>query len=329
MKFNNVTIRDPAANNIEGATLLVPAGWSIEGGFVWMPLYLIQANLLLRVTDPATGATVETLPLQQYVWLMQQVVPMQLGQNYLGSVYLNPPRHPAEFVQGVWMPDMLRHLWGARLERVDDLPEYAMETARSQGAGRTVWATRLRYAYHYGGRAWEEDVYVTLVFDQSNGVSMLWWGFGHTMRAPAGELDRMTPLLSVPIQSLRETLEWSAMREFVRGLFRQNRRDLLSDQVRLNQMWMQHREEMRQSHQRSFEEQQAAQARINFTRREILGGIETYVNPFESRTLELPPGYNHYWMSNDGQIIGSNEEMFVPRPDDSNREWRHMERFRP
>lgn len=328
MKFNNVTIYDPMVNNIPGATLLVPEGWTVEGGYNWMPLFLIQANMMLRVSDPQTGASVETLPLQQYVWLMQPVTWMQLGDNYLGSVFLNPPQHPAEFVQGVWMRGPLRHLWGARLERADNLPEYASETARAQGAGRTVWAARLRYVYQYGGRGWEEDVYVTLVFGQSDGVSMLWWGFGHTMRAPAGELDRMTPLLSVPIQSLSDTLEWSAMLEFVRGLFRQNRRDLLDNQIQLNQMWMQYREEMRRSHQQVFEQRQASQDRINFTRREILGGVETYRNPFESRTLELPPGYNHYWMSNDGQVIGSNEEMFDPRSDTSH-EWRRMERFKP
>lgn len=329
MKFNNVTIRDPAVNNIPGSTLLVPDGWTLEGGYVWMPLFYIQANLLIRVSDPATGAAVETLPFQQYVWLtQQQFTGMQIGQNYLGSVFLPPPQHPAEFVQGVWMQGPLRHLWGARLERTDDLPQYAAEIARAQGGGQAVWAARLRYTYQYGGRGWEEDVYVTLVFNQSPSVVKFWYGLGHTMRAPAGMLDRMTPQMAVPIQSLRETLEWSAMLEYVRGLYQQNRREMLADQVWRNQLWVQHREQMRQAHQQVFEQRQASQDRINFTRREILGGIETYVNPFESRTLELPPGYSRYWVSNKGQVICSNDQMFDPRSDNT-QEWRDMQRYRP
>src|SRR5207253_6655229 len=147
---------------------------------------------------------------------------------------------------------------------------------------------------------------------------------GHTMRAPAGELDRMRPLLAVPIQSLRHTLDWSAALEYVRTLYQQGRRRELEDQWRLNQMWVQHREEMRRVHQQVYEEQQASQDRLNFTRREILGGVETYVNPFESRTVELPPGYRNYWVSNDGQIVGTNYELFDPRLDTSS-QWRSEE----
>lgn len=327
MKFNTVTIRDPALNNIEGATLLVPDGWKVEGGFVWMPLFLIQANLLLRLSDPETGAATEMLPLQQYAWLTPPA-PMPIGQNYLGSIHLPPPQHPAEFVQRVWMQDLLRHLRGARLERVDDLPEYAAEVARGLGGGPGVWGTRLRYTYQYGGRGWEEDVYVTLVFPQPGGPVRLWYGFGHTMRAPAGMLDRMTPLLSVPIQTRRDTLEWSAALEFVRNLYRQNRANILAEQIRINQMWIQHREEMRQMHQQAFAERQASQVRQNFAMREILGGIETYINPFESRTVELPPGYGQYWVSNKGQVIGSDNQSFDPRSDNT-QEWRSMERYRP
>jgi hypothetical protein len=316
-------------NNIEGATLLLPDGWTLEGGFVWLPLFFIQANLLVRASDPASGAAVETLPLQQYVWSMQPLpVPMQLGQNWLGSVLLPPPRHPAEFVQGVWMQGPLRHLQGARLDRVEDMPAYAAEFARSQGSGRTVHAARLHYTYQYGGRTWEEEVYLTLVFCPPGGGLMLWYALGHTMRAPAGALARMRPLMAVAVQSLRHTLDWSAALEFVRTLYQQGRRQELADQQRLNQLWIQYREQMRQMHQQVYEERQAAQARQNFTMREILGGIETYVNPFDARTVELPPGYRHCWVSDDGYVIVNDEETFDPRAD-NRRRWLRMERYRP
>lgn len=329
MKFNKVSIRDPMVNNIEGATLLVPDGWKLEGGFFWMPLFSVQANLMFRVSDPETGGAVEMLPAQQYVWTTQPTaVPMQLGVNWLGSIYLNPPQHPAEYVQGVWMRDALRHLWGARLERVDDLPEYAAETARTVAPGLTVWATRLRYSYQHGGRAWEEDVYSTLMFDPSSTGIMLWYGQGHTMRAPAGKLDGLTPLLSVPIQSARVTLEWSAMLDYVRQLYRQGRQRQMDNTKRLGEMWRQYREQASELHRQVYEERQASQDRLNFARREMLGGIETYIDPFESRTVELPLGFSHYWVSDKGNVIGSNEESFDPRSDSTAR-WEHMERYRP
>lgn len=339
IKFNRVAIRDPWVNNIEGATLLVPDGWTLEGGFHWMPLFYIQATLLFRASDPRAGAAVETLPLQQYVWSFHpSATPMPVGQNWNGSINLNPPRHPAEFVQTVWVQGAgmqpvglqapLRHLSGARLERVDDLPQVAAETARAVGGTPQVWATRLRYAYGFGGRGWEEDVYTTLVFGPSHTGLMIWHGTGYTMRAPAGELDRLAPQLSVPAQTWRFTLDWSATLEYVRQLFQQGRRQEMENTAHFGQMLAQYREQMREAHRQVYEERQASHARQNFARREILGGVETYVDPFDSRPVELPVGYRDYWVNNKGQVICSNEAAFDPRSDNA-AEWRHMERYAP
>lgn len=326
--FNRVAIRDPDVNNIEGATLLLPEGWNLEGGFVWMPLFSVQANLLVRASDPQTGAAVETLPLQFYVWPMEMVVPMQTGTNYLGSVLLPPPRNPVEFVQNVYMQEPLQHLRGARLDGVDDMPQLAAEVARSHGSGRTVYVSRLRYSYQFGGRAWEEEVYPTVVFEPADGLIAMWYGMGNAMRAPEGELERMRPLLSVVVPSIRFTLDWSACLEQVRQMYRQNRANQMQRTRELGRMLTEYREEMRRAHQQVYEERMASQDRISFARREVIGGIETYVNPFDSHAVELPSGYSYHWVSDDGTIISTNSPTLDPRPGDR-RTWQEMARYRP
>jgi hypothetical protein len=326
--FKRVAIRDPDVNNIEGATMLLPEGWNLEGGFVWMPLFSVQANLLVRASDPQTGAAVETLPLQFYVWPMQMVVPMQIGTNYLGSVLMPPPRNPVEFVQNIYMQGPLQHLRGARLDSVDDMPQLAAEVARSHGAGRTVYVSRLRYSYQFGGRAWEEEVYPTLVFEPADAMIAMWYGMGNAMRAPAGELERMRPLLSVIVPSIRFTLDWSACLEQVRQMYRQNRANQMQRTRELGRMLTEYREEMRRAHQQVYEERMASQDRISFARREVIGGIETYVNPFDSHAVELPSGYSYHWASDDGTIISTNSPTLDPRPGDR-RSWQNMVRYRP
>lgn len=326
--FKRVPVRDPDVNNIEGATLLLPEGWNLEGGFVWMPLFSVQANLLVRASDPQTGAAVETLPLQFYVWPMQMAVPMQVGTNYLGSVLLPPPRNPVEFVENVYMQGPLQHLRGARLDDVDDMPQLAAELARSHGSGRTVYVSRLRYSYQFGGRAWEEEVYPTVVFEPADGVIAMWYGMGNAMRAPAGELERMRPLLSVVVPSIRLTLDWSACLEQVRQMYRQNRANQMQRTRELGRMLTEYREEMRRAHQQVYEERMASQDRISFARREVIGGIETYVNPFDSHAVELPSGYSYHWASDDGTIISTDSPTLDPRPGDR-RTWQQMARYRP
>lgn len=329
LKFDKVVVRDPAVDNIDGATLLLPPGWKLEGGFVWMPNFSMGANLMLRITDPATGASVEALPSQQFNWPLQQMPgPLQPGSNWMGSVLLQPPADAVAFVDAVLVPGQLAHLRGQRPVKVEDLPKYAAEVAKSVPAGGRVVSTRLRYAYTINGQAWEELVTLTLTYAAPNGWTAMWWCGGTSMRAPAGKLDALVPVLSVPFQSLRVSLDWFAMLNHVRDLIRRGFQQELADQRRLGRLWTEHRENMRRQHQQAYDDRMAQQDRQNFAFRENIGGIETYKNPFESRAVELPLGYRGYWVNPQGQYVLSTDPSFDPNAGGTS-DFRRLERHRP
>lgn len=330
MKFRTIPIRDPAVQNIVGATILVPDGWRIEGGFFWMPEFTVQANLLLRISDPASGATLELLPAQQFAWPNQSVgVPIQPGSNWMGSVLLPPPRNPQELISGFYMPGPLAHLRSARNIGVQDLPQLAAEHARASGHSATISSNRLRFEFGHGGRPWHEDIYLTAAFPPPNMMLSMWSCHASAMRAPAGVLDEMTPYLFASLQSLRITLEWSAMLEHIKQMFRQGLREHQANIARIGQLWLQHHHQITQMHQQTWEERIASQDRQNFALREILGGVETHENPFDpSRAFELPQGFQDHWMNEQGEIIVSNDPLFDPRVGSTN-DWRPMKRYAP
>ncbi|MEA2562384.1 MAG: hypothetical protein QOH06_3888 [Acidobacteriota bacterium] len=326
MTFNRVAIHDPEVNNIEGASVLVPEGWTLAGGFYWLPLFSQQADLLIQVTDPSTGASVFTLPSQQYVWTTQPSM-LPIGSNWLGSVLLPPARDAFEFVRAIYLSGPLQHLGGARVVHVEDVPKAAAEISRTAGPQRAVRVTRVRHAYEWGGRGWEEEVTINLVYDRPSDL-MFWWGYGTAMRAPAGELDRMRPVLSVPLQSLRYTLDWEAALEFARKLFRQYAEGTVDRAGRLGDLWRQHSAEIREIHRATWEERQASQDRKSFALREVLGGIETYKNPYDSHTVEVPAGYDYQWVKRDGTVFQTSNPQDNPGHG-SNEEWQLMDRYRP
>ncbi len=84
LKFTRLAIMDPGANNIEAVSFLIPAGWKAEGGIQWLPDYFILANLLMKITDPRTGAAIEFLPSRYFTWL--PTVSMPQGANYLAAL---------------------------------------------------------------------------------------------------------------------------------------------------------------------------------------------------------------------------------------------------
>jgi hypothetical protein len=331
MKFTKVGIRDPLVNDVEGAAMLIPAGWKLDGGFVWMFEYSMQANLIVRVSDPQTGAAVELLPSQQFNIPTRDMggLPAQPGSNWKGSVYLPPPRHPAELVQSYYAPS-LPHLQNARLVRADDLPQIAEQIKRSTpgAADKQLRLTRLRYQFDVAGQGWEEDVYLILTLTPDNGWQQMWWAGGYTMRAPAGMLDRLAPMLQASALSVRFSLDWTACLEHVRTIFRQGLWQELRDQQRLGEQLRQHREQLRQAYQQVWDERQAALDARNFAFRESLGGIETYRDPYESRNIELPVGYKDYWVNNKGEYLLSNDPSYNPSMG-STLEWKKMQRYQP
>ena len=328
MLFNRVELRDPAVHNIVGATILVPEGWRLEGGFSWMPLFSMQANLLVRVSDPHSGTALEILPSQQFCWPMQPMPMMQPGANWMGSVMLPPPQNPVACVQTCYLPGPLAHLRSARLLAVDDLPGLAREAARTMPPNLTPSVARLRYAYAAGGREWEEEIYLTVTFAPPDGWTAMWWCSAVAMRAPAGELEGRRRLLVSSLNSLRLTFEWSAMLEYVKHLFRQNMRGWQEDIRQLGQMYLQYSHQAQQMHQQVWQERQASQDRQNFAFREALGGVETFVDPHTARPVELPAGYQTHWINAKGQILVDDDPGFDPRPG-SAEDWRDMRRYQP
>jgi hypothetical protein len=167
MKFTRLAVKDPGINNIEAISFLIPAGWKTEGGIQWFPDYSILANLLMKVSDPQSGATVEFLPLQNCTWLNQPVMPMQPGTNYMGNIIYEPVKDIPQFIQLFYMPKTLAHLQNGRAVSKEDLTKVADQVKAMWGGQPDVKSARVRYEYINGGKQWEEDVYVTLVYTSS------------------------------------------------------------------------------------------------------------------------------------------------------------------
>jgi hypothetical protein len=324
LRFSRLSVTDPGMNGIEAVSLLVPAGWRAEGGIQWFPEFSVQANLLLTVSDPKTGAAVEFLPVQNFTYLTHMVVPMPRGANYLGNILWEPVPDAAPFVQRFYLPGALRHLQGGRLAGSAELPGVAQAVAQAYGGQSTVRAGRVRYEFSRDGRPWEEDVYVTLAFTPFP-LGTLWGVHGaHSFRAPKGELDRLTPLLSTVVNTVRPTPQWYGGYRYVQQLFQNRMQQGIADAGNLSRRIAQNSEEIRQMFADSYRERQASQDRIARSWSEAIRGVETYRDPYAGSAVELPSGYRDVWVSRRGEYLLSNQAGFDPNAGDTT-EWQRME----
>jgi hypothetical protein len=324
LKLTRLSVRDPGINNIEAISFLIPSGWKAEGGIQWFRDFRILACLLMRITDPQTGAAVEFLPLQYFTWMAQMVVPMQPGTNYLGNVLWPPITDIPQFIQSFYFSSTLRHLQNARQVANEDLPRLAALAAQTSGAPNAR-SGRVRYEYEAGGQSWEEDVYVTLLYTPLPGMTIWSVGSARSFRAPKGRLDGYTPVMTTIVSTSRLSLDWFAGYSYTQKLFDERMRQGIRNAGIISQTIARNSEEIRQMFADSYRERNAAQDRMSQSFSEYIRGVETYRNPYEGSPIQLPSGYSSVWVNRSGEYVLSDQAGFNPNVG-SNVEWRRVEK---
>lgn len=108
------------------------------------------------------------------------------------------------------------------------------------------------------------------------------------------------------------------------GVMAQNLHNSLS----LGQQAKAHREWSQQTWQSVADERSQVQEQHNFYFRENLGGIETFVNPYDSQLIELSNQHSYHWINPQGQVFSSNDPGENPNLGGSE-EWKPLTRYKP
>jgi hypothetical protein len=308
-----LTVTDPMLSGIDAFSVLVPQGWQANGEVQWLPFWSRQAFIQTRVVDPVTGLTIDWLPIQDFMYFTSPAgfegVP--IGGNYQGKEYRPPVTDPVQFVREFWMAGDLSHLQSATIVFVEDQPAIADEFIRGFGAPANAGAWRIRYEYVSGGVMWEQDVSFALLWSGTDPVS--WYvNFASTVGAPKGELDRQAGLVSTVLASRTTTVEWEADYRVVQQLFYQGIRQQMVDTQRLVELLAQYRAESQALQQQVFDERMASIDRRNEIFRETLGGVEGYVDPVNQVVVQLPLGWDTYWVNEAGEYLAVNDPTFDP-----------------
>jgi hypothetical protein len=327
-KFVRVSFHDPAANNVEAWIMLIPSGWQMQGRIAWLHEYTVLANAAVRVRDPQSGAELEWLPVQNFVFMPQPPMPMQPFQNYNGQLWLQPIADGPQFAQVFWMGNSLQHLRQARLVRQEEVPALAAEFIRQFRGPAEARAFRLRYEYQNNGQPWEEEVTFALLYSGNQFATHWQVNYATTRRAPRGMLDRLTPEMNAMVASATTTPMWDATLQICRQLMRQGLMQQIRDNAAFSAQLAQYREHTFNLSQQIHQERMTSMDQRAETFREVLGGIETYKDPYKHELIQLPQGFKKYWVNRQGEYILSDVEGYNPNVGSTD-DWRDMQRRDP
>ena len=312
VRLSPVTVIDPASGGVNAFSVLVPAGWQAFGEVQWLPFWARLAFLQTRVFDPTTGLTIDWLPIQNFMYFTPPAgFEVPIGGNYQGKEFRPPIFDPTQFVAEYWMPNTLSHLQGATIVAIEEVPALAQAFLAGFGAPGDAGAWRSRYEYVYEGTVWEQDVTFSLLW--AGNEPMSWFvNFATTAGAPKGELDRQQGLVSAVVASRATTIEWEANHRIVTQLFYQGIQQQMADTVRFGELLAQYRAESQALQQQVFDERMASLDRQNQLFRETLGGVQGYNDPVNGGVVQLPLGWDTYWVNQQGEYIAVSDPNFDP-----------------
>lgn len=110
-----------------------------------------------------------------------------------------------------------------------------------------------------------------------------------------------------------------------RGIMQQN----LANSAAYGEAVAKYRAWSQSNWQGAVDARNASTDRQNSQFRETLGGVQSYVNPYDNRApVELPNTYEYYWVNRQGTYAGTNDAGFNPNTGSTD-EWRKMPKRQP
>ncbi|MCK0165629.1 hypothetical protein [Marinobacter sp. S6332] len=347
-------IRDPEMNNMVASTVLVPEGWTLEGGITRMPSQLYNIPLISDVTISAPdGRAVRFFPSLSFEF--SRLSQSQVMQPTPGGVFYLPlPESP-----GQWLMQMVQRnpdpdVTNLRLVSEEVVPELTQKlrqqntqifqmvdqsnmTTTPMGYGQQfdTQATKLVLSYNKDGLALEETVLVIwqyFVLIQQGQMSAGSWSINRmrSFRGPEGSNYLEDAVLAAIVQSTRTNPAWDAeMQRYwqkIRGIQQKGANDRRANQQDHNRKMQQINSDINNIIVGGYKERSAASDRMQQQHVDAIREETPYATP-SGETIKLPSFYDHVYTDGNGTYILNNDGFYNPNKDSTvnNVDWSRIE----
>lgn len=340
--FREHVVRDPGMGNRPASTILVPEGWTVEGGLTRPSPQLFQMAYLvdMKITAP-DGRQVRFYPSFQFEYSMQaQQQPMTPTQS--GRFYYPLPRSP-----GAWMSDLIRRYPAPDVSEarvVGEQPDpQATAKLRQQYAQMFQMIQQGRSLEMAGGPRMDFDTqaaWITLRYkekgkDLEETVSLAWqamtttWNgapFGGTwsvstmtsLRGAPGTAYGDDPVLQAILRSPRPDPVWTqemhkhyqAMARIqAKGAAQRRQQSFQAHQKRMNTL-----NEISDIMHQGWKKRSAIRDAGHARQIDQIHEVTPYQTP-SGTTVKLPSFYDHVFTDGQGRYVLGNDALYDPNTD--------------
>jgi len=342
LRLRQHTLADPGMGNMPSHTVLVPAGWKVEGGGWWIGgqnFFNVLPSHNVTVTSPE-GVEVELSPEISFKHFQLSpnagfhMPPQQTGSADGGYPVMSMPEGPEGWRQWILQTGMPQAYPDATNVQVRDIGvvqelqpmmqqivgpmqrNAAQQNQQNQmyGMAGGSFADGAFYAAHItferNGQRWEQlglvGVYwlgMTMEFGRQ-----MWWGMmpGRTFTVPEGTLAQHLPTLVAIADSLRTTPKWSQMKHELAAKLAGISAKGAADRAKITRDGMAKVREINQQTSdiiaNTYDPSSGDRAHRKFIN--SIHEVDDYTDTTTGSTVQLPTGYtNVYSDGNDGYLL--------------------------
>jgi hypothetical protein len=336
MRFRTEKCIDRSGTGMEAFRMLVPEGWSFEGGITWiLDNPGMPATAWLRASNRSAPQELEVFPNQSFFWtdnpMNRQMFPP--GSKYFGAE-VREPLGPVQALKTIVLARFRRSVQGLSVVKEERLPELASTLGVSSAQpGMSADGGRIRVRYSKGGTAMEEELYalvesfaIPIPSAYGQFTNTLWTvSYISSVKTPRGELDSLGPMFRTMASSIRVNPQWMNTYVQVINFLIQNQMRQIRNAGELSRIISQTHREISDDMMRAWEDRQAVYDRLSERFSQNIRGVDEYYDPVSERSVELPAGYRNAWVNGLGEYVIAEQEDFNPNIG-SNQHWQQMQR---
>ena len=337
VKYKTVSFTDTQGIGTKAFSMLIPINWQSSSDIQWiLDNPAMPAFGTFKAWNPNGAEEYNYFANQAFFWsdnpMIEQTFPP--GSRYFGAV-VHAPLGPVEALKEIALPIFRNNVQNIAVISEQQLPQLSnvIETGTDPTTGVITSANggKIRIEYNLNNVLIEEEMYC-IIQSQDIPVQTLYgttrninWYMTYieSFRAAKGQLDAETKVFQTIAFSAKTDPNWLNKYNQVVNYLIQRQIQQIQSLGQLSQIISQTSNDISDTNYQAWQQTQNVNDRLAHDFSNNILGVQTYNNPIDGTTVDLPSGYSYAWTNSLGDYILSDSPSYNPNLE-SNLTWQQM-----
>jgi hypothetical protein len=337
VKYKTASFIDTEGIGTKAFTMLIPSDWQSEGSIKWIldnPAMPVAGEF--RAWNPNGHEEFHLFANQAFFSsdnpMIQQTFPP--GSRYFGAL-VHAPLGPIDALKEIALPKFRSNVENLQVISQEELPQveknFQTGTDPATGVITSAEAGKIRVEYTQNGVAMEDELYC-VIQTQDIPISTIYGTYRNinwymtyieSFRAEKGKLDSQSKTFQTISYFAKTDLNWLNKYNQVVDYLIQKQIQQIQSLGQVSSIASQTSNEISDANFEAWQQNQNVKDQLANDFSNSILGIESYKNPFDDSTVDLPSGYSDVWANSLGEYILSDSPSYNPNSE-SNLNWQQM-----